>query len=256
MYRHLVMTSFFLAVVLAMPVGVAWAEEAPDRDPDALTSQHRAGYDWWSLQPVKPPTPPAVKNGTRVANEIDHFVLAKLEANGLRLNPPADRATYIRRVSYDLIGLLPTPDEVRAFVDDRSPDAYEKLASRLLDSPHYGERWGRHWLDVVRFAESNGFERDRIRRNFWPYRDYVIRSFNADKPYDQFVVEQVAGDALDDNDAEYRVATGFLAAGPKKRCRHHQRIGKIANQTRRTGRVRGDHRNHFSSDDSWVRALP
>ncbi len=215
MYRHLVMTSFFLAVMLAMPVGVAWAEEAPDGDPDALTSQHRAGYDWWSLQPVKPPTPPAVKNGARVANEIDRFVLAKLEANGLRLNPPADRATYIRRVTYDLIGLLPTPDEVRAFIDDRSPDAYEKLASRLLDSPHYGERWGRHWLDVVRFAESNGFERDRIRRNFWPYRDYVIRSFNADKPYDQFVVEQLAGDALDDNIADYRSATGFLAAGPK-----------------------------------------
>ena len=118
-------------------------------------------------------------------------------------------------MTYALTGLPPTPEEIDNFTTDPSQIVYCQLVDRLLESPRFGERWGRHWLDVVRFAESNGFERDRIRRNFWPYRDYVIRSFNADKPYDQFVVEQVAGDALDDNDAEYRVATGFLAAGPK-----------------------------------------
>jgi cytochrome c553 len=189
----------------------------PDRqlDPYALSSEHRAGYDWWSLQPFARPQPPVVKQTELVRHDIDRFVLAKLETHGLSFASPADRAAYIRRVTYDLTGLLPTYDEVQAFVGDQRPDAYETLVDHLLASPHYGQRWGRHWLDVVRFAESNGFERDRIRRNSWPYRDYVIRAFNDDKPYDQFIVEQIAGDALDPDNAEYRVATGFLAAGPK-----------------------------------------
>lgn len=208
-------------------------------DPYSFSSEHRAGYDWWSLQPVRRPTLPPIEHEQQVGSEIDprtpeslsrpnvptpkqlartpidRFVLAGLQAKGLTLAASADRATYIRRVTHDLTGLLPTPAEVEQFVNDNSANAFEKLADRLLASPHYGERWGRHWLDVVRFAESNGFERDRIRRNFWPYRDYVIRSINADKPYDQFVVEQLAGDALAPNNPEYRIATGFLAAGPK-----------------------------------------
>ena len=163
-----------LILGLAMAFGTVEAEEEPQGDSFAVTNDRRAGYDWWSLQAVKAPAVPAVKSVGSARNEIDRFVLSRLEAAGLQINPPADRATYIRRLSYDLTGLLPTPEEVQTFVEDRSPDAYETLVDRLLESPHYGERWGRHWLDVVRFAESNGFERDGIRRNFWPYRDYVI----------------------------------------------------------------------------------
>ena len=153
-------------------------------------------------------------------NPIDAFVLAGLEARGLQPTPPADKATLLRRVTFDLIGLPPTPDEIDAFLKDDSPDAYEKVVDRLLASPHYGERWGRHWLDVARFSESQGFEYDRIRDNAWRYRDYVIQAFNDDKPYPQFVKEQIAGDVLPPGaDAPGSpqtaiVATGFLTAGP------------------------------------------
>ncbi|MBT6153678.1 MAG: DUF1553 domain-containing protein [Planctomycetaceae bacterium] len=181
----------------------------------AATSDHRAGHDWWSLQPVKTVVPPAVRNSATVRTEIDRFVVARLQQNGLGFSSPADRRTLIRRVSLDLTGLPPTYEQQQEFINDPRDDAYERLVDRLLASPHYGERWGRHWLDVVRFAESNGFERDRIRENFWPYRDYVIRSFNADKPYDQFVREQLAGDALKAENADELIATGFLVAGPK-----------------------------------------
>ena len=188
----------------------------PDRqlDPYAFGTEHRAGYDWWSLQPIKRTTPPDVSNSKDI-NDIDRFIIARLETENMGLSPSADRSTYIRRVTHNLTGLLPTPDEVDAFINDTHPKAYERLIDRLLQSPHYGERWGRHWLDIVRFAESNGFERDRIRRNFWPYRDYVVQSFNSDKPYDQFVIEQLAGDALEPNNPDHRVAVGFIAAGPK-----------------------------------------
>ena len=183
----------------------------------SITTEHRAGYDWWSLQPVERPPLPTVSAAHRVRarSPIDRFVMARLEKAGLGMSPPADRATYLRRVAYDLTGLLPTYAEIQAFAGDSRPDAYERVVDRLLASPHYGERWGRHWLDVVRFAESNGFERDRIRTNFWPYRDYVVRSLNRDKPYDQFVREQLAGDAINPDDAEHLIATGFLVAGPK-----------------------------------------
>jgi len=184
-------------------------------DPFSLTTKHRAGRDWWSLQPIRKTLPPAVRNPSRIRTPIDRFVLSRLEQRGLTLSQPADRKILIRRVSFDLTGLLPTHEQVQEFVSDARPDAYERLIDRLLASPHHGERWARHWLDVVRFAESNGFERDRIRTNFWPYRDYVIRSFNADKPYDVFVREQLAGDALQPNSPEHLIATGFLVAGPK-----------------------------------------
>ena len=129
-------------------------------------------------------------------NDIDRFVLAKLESKGLAPSAEADRRTLIRRLSFDLIGLPPEPEEVERFVEDKDPSAYEKLVDRLLDSPHYGERWARHWLDVVRFGESQGYERNRIRENAWRYRDWVIDSFNRDRPYDEFMRLQIAGDVL------------------------------------------------------------
>jgi hypothetical protein len=151
---------------------------------------------------------------SQIQNPIDAFVLATLEKQRLSPAPAADRATLIRRVTFDLTGLPPTPAEIDAFLADSSPDAYERLIDRLLASPRYGERWGRHWLDVVRFGESQGFERDKPRDHAWRYRDYVINSFNADKPYDRFVKEQIAGDVLSPATAEGVVATGFLVCGP------------------------------------------
>lgn len=183
-------------------------------DPYAFTSEQRAGYDWWALQPIRRPALPRGSRG-QLRGRIDVFVAKRLEVAGIRPVEAADRAVLIRRVTYDLTGLQPTPEQVDAFVRDPRPDAYERLVDRLLASPHYGERWARHWLDVVRYAESNGFERDRIRRNVWHYRDYVIEAFNANTPFDVFVLEQLAGDALRPDDPRMRVATGFLALGPK-----------------------------------------
>jgi hypothetical protein len=174
----------------------------------------RAGPDWWSLQPVRRPAVPAVRDRAWVRTPLDAFVLARLEAEGLHPTPEADRATLIRRVTLDLTGLPPTPDEIDAFVKDAAPDAWEKVIDRLLASPRYGERWGRHWLDVARFGESQGFERDKLRDHAWRYRDYVIRSFTADKPYAQFIKEQIAGDVLPGAGADGVVATGFLVVGP------------------------------------------
>ena len=165
----------------------------------------------WAFQPLKrPAVPGGPDKSVRVAlNPIDSFITAKLADKKLALSPEADRRTLVRRLSFDLIGLPPTPEEIDAFVSDKAPHAYEKLVDRLLASPHYGERWARHWLDVVRFAESNGFEMNRARPNAWPYRDYVIRAFNEDKPYDQFIREQLAGDAFGADEA-----TGFIVGGP------------------------------------------
>jgi hypothetical protein len=176
------------------------------------TSDNRAGYDWWALQPVRPPALPKVKDAAWVANPIDAFILAGLEAKGLTHSPMAERRALIRRLSFDLLGLPPSPEDVAAFVADKSPDAYQKLVDRYLASPHYGERWGRHWLDVVRFGESQGFERDKLRTNSWQYRDWVIAAFNNDLPYDEFVRQQLAGDVLQPNDPTSVIATGFLVA--------------------------------------------
>jgi hypothetical protein len=170
--------------------------------------------EWWSLRPLVQPPVPAVKNAGWVRTPVDAFVLAELETRGLPTAPEADRPTLIRRIIFDLHGLPPTPEEVEQFVNDRRPDAYERLVERLLASPRYGERWGRHWLDVVHYGDTHGFDKDKRRDNAWPYRDYVIRSFNADKPYARFIQEQLAGDVLFPGDSEGVVATGFLAAGP------------------------------------------
>ena len=162
---------------------------------------------WAFLPPVKP-EPPAVRDEGRVKNPIDRFVLARLEAEGLTAAQPADSATLCRRVHLDLVGLPPSPDELAAFLADESPDAYEQLVDRLLASPRYGERWARKWLDLARYADTNGYEKDRP-RTIWPYRDWVIRSLNDDLPFDQFTIRQIAGDMLPDPGVDDLVATGF-----------------------------------------------
>ncbi|MFO0965129.1 MAG: PSD1 and planctomycete cytochrome C domain-containing protein [Gemmataceae bacterium] len=173
----------------------------------------------WAFQPPVDPKVPAVKDATWPRSPLDNFILARLEEKGLRPAPPAERRTLIRRVTFDLTGLPPTPEEVDAFLKDAAPDAFAKVVDRLLASPHYGERWGRHWLDVARYSDSNGLDENIAYGNAWRYRDYVVAAFNQDKPYDQFLLEQLAGDLLSATDPEARsrqlIATGFLALGPK-----------------------------------------
>lgn len=192
--------------------GAKWGTDPID--PFRYTSAARAGYDWWSLKPLVRPALPKVADETWCRNPIDRFILAGLESQGLRPSAAADKRTLIRRLSFDLVGLPPDPADVAAFIADESPDAYGRLVDRLLDSPHYGERWGRHWLDIVRFGESQGFERDRLRPNSWPYRDWVIASLNDDLPYDEFVRLQLAGDVLRPDDPRGTIATGFVVAAP------------------------------------------
>jgi hypothetical protein len=192
--------------------GATW--NGGDLVPVQIAKDERAGKDWWSLQPIRQPQLPYVKDLDWVRNPIDRFVRAKQEEKGISPSPSVDRRTYIRRVTLDLIGLLPTPEEVDAYLADRSPNADEKLVDRLLDSPLYGETWARHWLDVVRFAESHGFETNQLRPNAWHYRDYLIRSFNDDLPFGDFVRHQLAGDLEPNGDLLTRGATGFLVAGP------------------------------------------
>jgi mono/diheme cytochrome c family protein len=168
---------------------------------------------FWSFQPLRQSLPPKVRNSNWVGTPIDQFILAKLDAAGIQPNAPADKRRLIRRLYLDLIGLPPPPQAVEAFVNDSSPDAYELLVDQLLASPHYGERWGRHWLDLARFAESHGFEHDYDRPSAYHYRDFVIKALNADLPYDTFVRWQLAGDEIEPENRLALMATGFLAAG-------------------------------------------
>jgi hypothetical protein len=172
---------------------------------------------FWAFRPMKDPPVPAVNDNTWVRTPIDAFVLAKLEEKGLRPARHADKYTLLRRVTFDLTGLPPALEEIENFVRDDSPNAFEKVIDRLLNSSHYGERWGRHWLDIARYADSNGLDENTAFGNAWRYRDYVIRSFNADKPYDQFLREQIAGDLLPNahENPDRLTATGFLVLGPK-----------------------------------------
>jgi Ca2+-binding EF-hand superfamily protein len=183
------------------------------------------GKEHWAFQPPKKHAPPAVKDAAWPKSDIDRFVLAKLDEKGLTPAADADRRTLLRRVYFDLVGLPPAPADVEAFVNDSSPDAFARVVDKLLASPAFGERWGRHWLDVARYAESSGKEQNILYPFAWRYRDYVIQSFNADKPYNQFLREQLAGDLLpaanDTQKAEQLIATGFLAIGPKS---HNERI--------------------------------
>jgi hypothetical protein len=187
----------------------------------------------WEFQPRKDPAPPVFSAATDkawVKTPVDAFILAGLEKAGLRPAPRAERATLLRRVTFDLTGLPPTPQEIDAFNADRSPNAWEKVVDRLLASPHYGEQWGRHWLDVVRFAESDGYEYDMHRPDGWRYRDYVIQSFNDDKPYDAFVKEQLAGDEMDSANRTYLVASGFNRLGPLRKNAGNQDVASSHNE--------------------------
>jgi hypothetical protein len=209
-----VLIALFAGLIAAR--GRSFDQPTPAYEDPEISDQER--QHWSFVKPVRPLLP-VVRDTTWGRNPIDLFVLAKLEAAGLKPAPEADRRTLVRRLSFDLTGLPPTPAEVSAFLTDPSADAYEKLVDRLLASPHYGERWAQHWLDVVRFAESNGYELDADRPQAWRYRDYVIRSFNDDKPYDQFITEQVAGDELAKGKSarecpDLFVATGMHRCGP------------------------------------------
>ncbi len=193
--------------------GAKWGTDPID--PFAITTKSRAGRDWWSLQPVKKPVVPLPSSPIPSAqpNPIDILIGQKLVEKKWHLAPPADRRTLIRRVHFDLLGIPPTFEDVEAFVNDKAPNAYEKLIDKLLASPHYGERWGRYWLDVARYAETCGYERDQVKPDVWKYRDWVIKAFNDDLPYDRFVTEQLAGDELPNATAATTVATGFIRLG-------------------------------------------
>ena len=187
----------------------------------------------WAFQPRSHPAVPAFsapQEKAWVRNPVDAFILARLKKEGLAPSAPADRRTLIRRVYFDLTGLPPTPAEVNAFVADRSSDAYAKVVDRLLASPHYGERWGQHWLDVVRFAETDGFEYDTHRPDAWRYRDYVIRAFNNDKPYDRFLTEQLAGDEIAPKEDETLIAAGFNRLGPLRKNAGNQDVASSRNE--------------------------
>jgi mono/diheme cytochrome c family protein len=189
------------------PATSATLPNGPVKRGGSITEEDR---QWWAYQPARPVAPPAVKITGWVRNDVDRFILARLEAEGLTPAPEAGREVLIRRLYFDLWGLPPPPEDVQQFVADRSPDAYEKLVDRLLASPHYGERWARYWLDLVRYADSDGYRLDAYRPHAWRYRDYVIQSLNTDKPYDRFVQEQLAGDELFPGNPEALIATGYL----------------------------------------------
>ncbi|MEZ6128406.1 MAG: DUF1553 domain-containing protein [Planctomycetaceae bacterium] len=187
-----------------------WIDEGAEWPDDVVVREKsKADASWWSLQPLNTVT---LRHAS--ASAIDDFVQKKLAEHGAHAADQADRRTLIRRLYFDMIGLPPSPDAVTAFVTDPDPQSYENVVDQLLASKHFGERWARHWLDVVHYADTHGFERDKLRDHAWPYRDYVIRAFNDDKPYDQFLKEQIAGDVISPDDSDAVIATGFLAAGP------------------------------------------
>jgi len=194
------------AAALAVALVVCWTAS-----PTGLAADDDEAH--WSFQPVRRPAVPQVENAAWVTNPIDAFVLRRIEDEGLTPAPPAGKIELLRRACYDLTGLPPTPAEVDAFVADERPDAFDRVVEKLLASPRYGERWGRHWLDLVRFAETNSFERDSDKPFAWRYRDWVIRAFNEDKPYDRFVLEQIAGDELDEVTDDALIATGYYRLG-------------------------------------------
>jgi hypothetical protein len=197
--------------LLCIASASSWGKEPAD--PYRVTTEKRAGYDWWALQPLRDPPIPRSSAQTQPTNPIDAFVREKLKQKELSASPMADRRTLIRRAYFDLIGLPPSPADVEAFLNDKSADAYERVIDRLLASPEYGVRWARHWLDIVRFGESNGFEHDEFRPSAWSYRDWVVDALNRDLPYDEFARLQLAGDVIRPNDPEAIKATGLLVAG-------------------------------------------
>ena len=206
-YRNTTMRTTLLGGFVTLVLcGVAAA--SPGQVPDQKTIPAESDKPW-AFRPMVRPSVPAVANKAWVRNSIDAFILANMEKAGVKPAKEANKATLIRRLTFDLTGLPPTPEEVASFLSDETPDAYEKVVDRLLASPRYGERWAMHWLDLVRYADSDGFKADDPRPLAWRYRDYVINAFNQDKPYDRFVLEQLAGDELFPDDPDALVATGF-----------------------------------------------
>ena len=195
-------------LLIAFAAALLVVSVSADAPPEAGT-----GKKHWAFQRIERPTPPTVSDASWSRNPIDRFIRAKLAAAGIEPVGETDRPNLIRRLYLDLIGLPPAPEEVRAFVLDQSSDAVARVVDGLLARPQYGERWGRHWLDLVRYAETNGYERDGAKPNAWRYRDYVIDAFNRDLPYDRFLIEQLAGDELDGSDAAAQIATTFLRLG-------------------------------------------
>ena len=204
--------------LLSVAVAAAMAGDKPSPTdgyaPPETFSEEQRGH--WAYQPVKRVDPPTVNASGWVKNPIDRFILSEVEKIGLAHAREADRVALVRRVTFDLTGLPPSPDEVAAFVGDQRPDAYERLVDRLLDSPHFGERWGQHWLDLAHYADSNGFEADAERPDAWRYRDWVVSALNADLPYDRFVMLQLAGDDIAPTDHDALIATGFCRCGPRE----------------------------------------
>lgn len=210
--KNKVYSALFWGITVALAGNAVAADDKPAQAAEGGAPEAKAKF--WSYQPVKAPEVPAVQQKDWVRTPIDAFVLAPLEAKQLKPSVDADRATFIRRATLDAWGVIPTPAEVEAFVNDKSADAYEKLADKLLSSPRYGERQARRWLDLARYSDSTGFQNDQTRPNFWRYRDYVINSFNQDKPYSTFLKEQIAGDEIAPDKPEALIATGFLAGYP------------------------------------------
>ena len=216
--RKLIRKTVYFAVLMAFSTATTYAvEEKPAADAAAkpqVEQKRPAAAKLWSWQEVQNQAVPDVKQKAWVRTPIDAFVLAQLESKNLKPSPDADRATFIRRATLDAWGVIPTPEQVKDFVNDRSPNAYDKVVDRLLASPRYGERQARRWLDLARYADSSGFTNDETRNNMWRYRDYVVNSFNTDKPYNKFVKEQLAGDEIAPGNPEALIATGFLRGYP------------------------------------------
>ena len=229
MFRHVLTT--VLSGLFAFPV-VVWAE---DGEAISEASEH------WSFQPICHPDPPNVRNSSWSRNELDRFVFNRLESEGVKPSPEAQPTTLLRRLYLDLAGLPPTPADVDAFLSDTSDRAYEHVVDRLLKSPHYGERWGRYWLDMARYADSNGYESDRVRPHAWRWRDWVIDALNADMPFDQFTIEQIAGDLLPNATLEQKVATGFhrntLLNTEGGVDREEDRVKRTVDRTNTVGKV-------------------
>jgi Protein of unknown function (DUF1553)/Protein of unknown function (DUF1549) len=219
-----------LPSILAAVALVAAAAELPVAPLGTYKPTERR---YWAFQPrhaAVPPAPASAADAAWVKTPVDAFILSGLKKAGLKPAPKADRATLIRRVTYDLHGVPPTPEEVDAFLRDKSPKAWEKVVDRLLDSPRYGEQWGRHWLDVARFAESDGYEYDTHRPDAYRYRDYVVHSFNTDKPYADFVKEQLAGDEMDPKNETLLIASGFNRLGPLRKNAGNQKVASSRNE--------------------------
>jgi hypothetical protein len=198
-----------LPFVILLVAAIARADDSATLHESPITPADR---DHWAFKPLRRPEPPNVAGD--MASPIDRFILARLEREGLTPLPPADRRTLLRRLTFDLIGVPPRPDEMAAFLADQSPQAYERVVDRLLASPDYGRRWAQHWLDLARFAETDGFEHDKVRPEAWRYRDWLIEVLNGDMPLDEFIQLQIAGDELRPDDQQAAIATGFLLAGP------------------------------------------